>query len=1170
MSEAITPRLVTTADTFDTWRKITNGIISDSTTKNTAGQIYLDNFDWTNRISKANYVNTVDGTSENAIEIGSNTFTNDDVYYDADNGGVRVTAATTTGQALDGNNKWMRVSLGIPLDQMATYRVKVRVKNLRTDNDGNLGNRFYAALAGVNKNGQLLATDASDIFNYFQSAALPLDTVQTYSDLYFGMNSIGASDGLAGQRSFDPGAISLDLVLINHYTGSAGYSSWADVGDDIIIESISVERQPTGLIVSEHDETDNYPIDPSTYGEQNSNILSSTPSARMYLGMNYVPKLATVTKTNGTNPAGTSNNLDHSTISVGDYSVAGTSLFTKGNINTGNGSIIFADPGDSTVPAAGNAALTNNRTAGFGNIDHFYHDDTNGTNTSNPSNAVPGQNGGGFHFVSDGLYKLGYTGTGKVFTYATNQHNCTLYGGAIVGDETSNTWDGTSGNRSGVNNSLKNPLFITSTRSYSGTNAPEQEVVPMLHLAIGSNNATSSGAGPGINFYTPDSTVNVSGQSTANDGTYPLHAANNVKQTHAGLGAQIAAVKSESASSAYGTADLVFKVGTNRTLKPTFSEDQNDLQEILRLMPQHQDSGQGREVKVGSTEHTANLNVTNNVYVKGVNYVWPDSLTESASGIGNGEFVLAGNPTGNVLRWRSIGTITQNQIVYNRTETLPIGSIVAFPGDSSSLPTGFAECNGQAVNSSFRTSNSMTDDDKSALFAALGSGSKYGGSLNNFNLPNYDNKFLRGSSNTSAPGAAAGSNTGSVSHSGNVNGTKLTANQSGIRSHNHSASSGNHFHYVAKDGRVDFGVGAVRASEPVASYADDGSESYNFRRATGTANVGRTSSNGVTVTVNSATAQSAIDNHAHSYSFNKSFSTIPSFVSVTWAIKVRKDLVAELNVITTAEAEPTTVSSNGTATDNAAVLTGNYIGTDTNGSLGFATTKIGLTQGHPVWQDNGFTAIMGADFRMNGDKGKSNFVTRDGVRRNTNAEGDSARTSGRALVASLEKNDTNAHSGLVINYDNDFGGVSIDGTKINAPNLTQALIASGSSRTLTTKEYVVAQVDAEAQARAAAINAIPSLSTMRVSGWQTFSGSSGSGTAGQDFYITVFDRGSSPTRGVGGSSANSRLIVDGITLSNNQTSTKSGDNYNMVSSFVRQGETYSWLGTAKYRTFSLA
>jgi len=109
-------------------------------------------------------------------------------------------------------------------------------------------------------------------------------------------------------------------------------------------------------------------------------------------------------------------------------------------------------------------------------------------------------------------------------------------------------------------------------------------------------------------------------------------------------------------------------------------------------------------------------------------------------------------------------------------EGIPTATIV--PWSSASVPTGFLECNGQAVSRSTY----------SALFAIVASTYGGGDGSSTFNVPNLSDKVAVGKSNNKALASAAGAET--VTSTGNVGGTTANASLSTaqLASHSHSGA----------------------------------------------------------------------------------------------------------------------------------------------------------------------------------------------------------------------------------------------------------------------------------------------------------------------------------------------------------------------------------------------
>jgi len=108
-------------------------------------------------------------------------------------------------------------------------------------------------------------------------------------------------------------------------------------------------------------------------------------------------------------------------------------------------------------------------------------------------------------------------------------------------------------------------------------------------------------------------------------------------------------------------------------------------------------------------------------------------------------------------------------------EGIPTATIV--PWSSSSVPTGFLECNGAAVSRSTYA----------ALFAIVGTTYGAGDGASTFNLPDLQDNVAMGKSGTKALASTGGANT--VQSTGNVGGStaNATLTEAQLASHSHSA-----------------------------------------------------------------------------------------------------------------------------------------------------------------------------------------------------------------------------------------------------------------------------------------------------------------------------------------------------------------------------------------------
>jgi microcystin-dependent protein len=116
-------------------------------------------------------------------------------------------------------------------------------------------------------------------------------------------------------------------------------------------------------------------------------------------------------------------------------------------------------------------------------------------------------------------------------------------------------------------------------------------------------------------------------------------------------------------------------------------------------------------------------------------------------------------------------------------EGIPTATIV--PWSSASVPTGFLECNGQAVSRSTYA----------ALFAIVGTTYGAGDGSSTFLVPDLQDNVAVGKSNNKALASTGGANTVAVAASGNVGGSTANASLSTaqLASHNHNAPTAAQF-----------------------------------------------------------------------------------------------------------------------------------------------------------------------------------------------------------------------------------------------------------------------------------------------------------------------------------------------------------------------------------------
>jgi microcystin-dependent protein len=110
-------------------------------------------------------------------------------------------------------------------------------------------------------------------------------------------------------------------------------------------------------------------------------------------------------------------------------------------------------------------------------------------------------------------------------------------------------------------------------------------------------------------------------------------------------------------------------------------------------------------------------------------------------------------------------------------EGIPTATIV--PWSTASVPSGFLECNGQAVSRSTYAT----------LFGIVGTTYGSGDGSTTFNVPDLQDNVALGKSGTKNVGSSGGANTVAVTASGNVAGSTANATLSTaqLASHSHSA-----------------------------------------------------------------------------------------------------------------------------------------------------------------------------------------------------------------------------------------------------------------------------------------------------------------------------------------------------------------------------------------------
>ena len=148
-------------------------------------------------------------------------------------------------------------------------------------------------------------------------------------------------------------------------------------------------------------------------------------------------------------------------------------------------------------------------------------------------------------------------------------------------------------------------------------------------------------------------------------------------------------------------------------------------------------------------------------------------------------------------------------------EGIPTATIV--PWSSASVPTGFLECNGQAVSRSTYA----------ALFAIVATTYGSGDGSSTFNVPNLADNVPVGKSNNKSLASTGGANT--VASTGNVGGStaNATLSEAQLASHSHSSKKYTGGQNFANDG---FGAGRnpVTANVNTNTSGSGGGHSHNM------------------------------------------------------------------------------------------------------------------------------------------------------------------------------------------------------------------------------------------------------------------------------------------------------------------------------------------------------
>ena len=966
-------RTITGADSFDTWRRITNSIGRDTAIGiPESGHLYLDNFDWTNRLvnprgpeplggghvnedfndalttseleafeaqtssdggSLGNFNMAINGaTGQSGVTLNPNS---QQAYFDYANGGVRITGAS---------NQWIRIKTRIPIDPNAQYRIKFRIKNL-SPSGNNRTNRVYFSHLGLNSSFLALFTDARRTMNYFVADhTLPSnaagDKVSEFTTILGpGYNPlyVSSSDASSGSK-FDPGAKYFDLSMINYYTTG---DSWIS-GNDIVIQGIEIERLPAGITITEHDDVDGVPRAKLQVGYQNEFTSYSNDNSTLFVNGDIQLTDGNNSDQTGRalifNDSGTGFGVDHifSSNNPTDATSQDFHIVTTGRFRTGreSGEEIFYRGRDYNTSTSGH---TTNSTPGTG-LNGSQFTQTNYYNVLKPGSAnVSGNQSDTFYPVAKG----------------EDTHKSQVHVGTIVAETQS---------KNSTFNSMRAPLMIG--RHLQNDGSEDGEVVPLLHLGTGSFRSIKSGGGPAIDFHLPDLT---------GDGGMMKH---NVHLPYTHHVARIACIK----QSAFEQEDA-----TDQRPAPAFlsndergpvgslqfcvgSNSMTAVPEVMRISPSNSNSvtvPANVYIGLSPSNRPANLNVTGDIkFIKGLQYEWP---TVRTGGNVQGETrVLASDQAGK-LAWKTVSSVSVTQSVTTQSVTAPLGTIMTWAGHSTDIPNDFVECKGQTIQS-LVTSGVLTTAERTALFGVIST--KYGGTgETTAKLPDFRRRVPVGRNGTTnfSVGDTAGDFAVKIASNNNAGTTTSTTTDphtltlSEIPSHRHSINAS-----VVRDIR-----------------GGGGGHESNFRK-TGTTNTtsqggGQSHSHGIpSLTVN-------LDSQEGS-----TFSNMQPYVAVTYIIKVKADVVKSLDVSLGSFLDSTdTADHSGTKSD---VLT-------------FDSRSLRLAEYHPTWNADQLK-VHGFDLRLN--------TKEDGTTANAD------RKSGLALAALGDR--------LEVNYQGQIGDVTRIGT----------------------------------------------------------------------------------------------------------------------------------------------
>jgi len=143
---------------------------------------------------------------------------------------------SATHKGMSFNNESGIIPCLIPIDPEATYRVKIRFKQVTVSSGTG---KFYFGVHTLNEDKSGLSSDTATSYNYgvVIGQGHSAGTVYTYEDTFSGYNATNAGD----HQKFDPEGKYFNLIWIANYQGSG----------EVVIQSIEVERLPGSLWIGD-------------------------------------------------------------------------------------------------------------------------------------------------------------------------------------------------------------------------------------------------------------------------------------------------------------------------------------------------------------------------------------------------------------------------------------------------------------------------------------------------------------------------------------------------------------------------------------------------------------------------------------------------------------------------------------------------------------------------------------------------------------------------------------------------------------------------------------------------------------------------------------------------------------------------------------------------------